>query len=566
MMPNVTRGDRMSGLLTYLAGPGRSNEHTEPHLVAGDSALMTWHADDELGRDAALRIARHLDRPRAAFGVEVPGGHVWHCSLSLRAEEGEQSDEKWAAIAHDFVKRMGFEDGVKAPVRWAAVRHGVSTAGNDHVHLVVNLVREDGTRASIHNDHRRAQNAARDLEVEHKLETLESVRGQRATVGYDPADREAQARARAAASYERDRRRDGSTAPSWSSLPVNERKALTAAQERADEPREALARTVRGCAGASGDEAEFVRRLRRAGVLVRPRMADGRDDVVTGYSVAAKPVHGERAIWYGGGRLGRDLTLPSLREGWPDTPTGASEAAAEWSAAKRGRRPVARGREASDVDGETWRRCREELRVAHERLSTIDPGDVHAWGQAARETSGVFAAWSMRVEQTPGPIARASDALGKAAQVRPLQPPRRPTARISLVSTALVLQAASSDNAKARTAVLVRELVRLSASLYKAAKAREEARLATSLRDRVRLDLEGRIASMEAVGTSRATSTPDVAQPAPALPAELAAIRDRAQAGQSAPTPSGSPIPNKLDPQPRIRQTTTPDRDRGPGR
>ncbi|OFT92930.1 hypothetical protein HMPREF3092_06470 [Brevibacterium sp. HMSC24B04] len=49
MMPNVVRGDRMAGLLTYLTGPGRANEHTEPHLVAGDEAMMAWHDDDELG-------------------------------------------------------------------------------------------------------------------------------------------------------------------------------------------------------------------------------------------------------------------------------------------------------------------------------------------------------------------------------------------------------------------------------------------------------------------------------------------------------------------------------------
>ena len=36
MMPNVTRGDRMAGLVSYLVGGGRHNEHTEPHLVAGD--------------------------------------------------------------------------------------------------------------------------------------------------------------------------------------------------------------------------------------------------------------------------------------------------------------------------------------------------------------------------------------------------------------------------------------------------------------------------------------------------------------------------------------------------
>lgn len=40
MMPNITRGARMSGLMSYLAGPGRSNEHSEPHLVAGDAAIM----------------------------------------------------------------------------------------------------------------------------------------------------------------------------------------------------------------------------------------------------------------------------------------------------------------------------------------------------------------------------------------------------------------------------------------------------------------------------------------------------------------------------------------------
>lgn len=47
MIPNVVRGDRMGGLMVYLAGPGRQNEHTEPHLVAGDPAMMAWHDDDD---------------------------------------------------------------------------------------------------------------------------------------------------------------------------------------------------------------------------------------------------------------------------------------------------------------------------------------------------------------------------------------------------------------------------------------------------------------------------------------------------------------------------------------
>ena len=51
------------------------------------------------------------------------------------------------------------------------------------------------------------------------------------------------------------------------------------------------------------------------------------------------------ARWFGGGRLAQDLTLPRLRETWTDTPQAATEAAAEWVAAKRGRRAVAPGRE-----------------------------------------------------------------------------------------------------------------------------------------------------------------------------------------------------------------------------
>ena len=154
----------MGGLMVYLAGDGRSNEHEEQHLVAGDSVIMAQHGYSVLDRNTALLIAKSLDAPRRAFGVEVlrlvkdsdpvtgevtskrVAGDVWHCSLSLRAEEGQLSDEKWGAIAQDFADRMGFtEASGKAACRWAAVRHGLSKNGNDHVHLAVSLVREDGT-------------------------------------------------------------------------------------------------------------------------------------------------------------------------------------------------------------------------------------------------------------------------------------------------------------------------------------------------------------------------------------------------------------------------------------
>ena len=35
MIPNVTRGGNTRGVLLYLVGPGKREEHQDPHLVAG---------------------------------------------------------------------------------------------------------------------------------------------------------------------------------------------------------------------------------------------------------------------------------------------------------------------------------------------------------------------------------------------------------------------------------------------------------------------------------------------------------------------------------------------------
>ncbi|WP_432524038.1 relaxase/mobilization nuclease domain-containing protein [Kineococcus sp. SYSU DK006] len=176
-MPNITRGERMGGLLAYLAGPGKANEHVEPHLVTGDASVMTWHDDAVLDAATAADIARQLEQPRAVFDVSVAGGAVWHCSLSLRSEEGVLSDEKWGEIARDFIEAMGFSSieadaglaAEPAPCRWVAIRHGLSSAGNDHVHLVVSLVRIDGSKANVWNDRPYAQWVCAQLEQVHGL-------------------------------------------------------------------------------------------------------------------------------------------------------------------------------------------------------------------------------------------------------------------------------------------------------------------------------------------------------------------------------------------------------------
>lgn len=540
----------MGGLMVYLAGPGRRNEHTAPHLIGGDPAVMAWHDDNELSRNSALSIAKHLDQPRTAFDVDIPAGHVWHCSLSLRADEGMLTDEQWSDIASNFVTAMEFDDnqGTKAPCRWAAVHHGVSENGNDHVHLVVNLVREDGTKASVHNDYHRSQTAARALEAKHGLERLESMDAERSTRGYDPAEREAAARSKARGKYERTRSVE---APTWNLLDGADRQQRVAAELRADQPRYALARTVRGCATASQDEAEFVRRMRRAGVLVRPRYADGRTDVITGYSAAARPEHGQRPIWYGGGHLGRDLTLPRLRAEWPDTPTGASAAAAEWNASKRNRRVVNPGRETREPDPQLWQQYSRDMTQLRERLQAVPPEDRETWARIARDTAGAFAAWSLRVEDTPGDLAATADALAVSAQThrRPVKP-RQPQMG-SVTGTAMLLaSAARGGRGTTAEAIMLRQLVNLAGSIHDAAQASGEARyaaqLATIERERMR-SIAARLPRVNAPGHTAGTETQSAAPATTTLEPEAAEMLRRVQASQQRPAgEAASPVPKKL--------------------
>ena len=214
---------------------------------------------------------------RGLFGrwcrENVPGGRqVRHEVKVTSEEEGRLPDGKWQQIAEDFIALMEFDDqqGTRDSWRWAAIHHGVSKNGNDHIHIVVDLVREDGTKANTFRDFQRVQTAARALENKYGLEPLESARTGRATRGYDPAEREAQARGRAWAKYKRSR---GGDASGWEKLAVAEWQKLIAEEMRRDEPRYLLALKVRAAATAAGDEAEFVRRLRRDGLLVRARRA-----------------------------------------------------------------------------------------------------------------------------------------------------------------------------------------------------------------------------------------------------------------------------------------------------
>ena len=86
-------------------------------------------------------------------------------------------------------------------------------------------------------------------------------------------------------------------------------------------PRITLRRAVSTAAAGAASEQEFFARLDQAGVLVRKRFSTRNPGEVTGYAVAL-PHDTTRVggpVWFGGGKLAADLTLPKLRCRWQAT-------------------------------------------------------------------------------------------------------------------------------------------------------------------------------------------------------------------------------------------------------
>lgn len=459
MIPKISpeRGDDIAGLVRYLTGPGRHNEHVNQRIIAAadilkvaDGTPMVYPAD----REQVHALGTDLDSHRKAMGIQMPGGHVWHCSISIPAGDRALNDTEWAHVARTAVERLGFtETSGKAPCRWVAVHHGPSINGNDHIHLAVNLVREDGTFASFWGDRYTMSKVTADLEKQFGLRRVEG--------------------------------RAGAGMPGLSRAEIA-RTARTPGQREPDRRR--LARLVRGCATAAASEADFVQRLRDSDLRVRARYAKGGRSQVVGYSVALRPRTGTstgtgtRPVWFGGGRLAPDLTLPRLREHWPDADTEAERRAAlnEWD--RRAERRSGSAQRAAAYGPQVWQQAAEAVATAREHLAAVPADDVATWAGAAREAAGVLAAWSARVEaERPGPLAAAADALARAAQTTHDQPrARRDSASADLRGVAMVTFVASSGGLAGQLVVL-RQVIRLIQALAEAQRARGRAQQAMAL-------------------------------------------------------------------------------------
>lgn len=452
MIPNIVSGGDTGGLMCYLVGPGRANEHENPHVIAGSRDIVRkWGDWETISLSQASEIATRLDAYMHEMGTfptgkvrrfnpatgqvewtgKIEANHVWHCSLSLSPEEAALGDEVWGRIASDFMDEMGFTgaDG-KAPCRWVAIHHGSAKNGGDHIHIAANIVREDGTKWSPWYDQRRAQKACNVLEHRYGLLVVES--------------RE----------HGRGSRCDSAAA---------QNAAKRAGASRTD--RALLEERLRAAATAAASEADFVRLARRLGVRLHPRFASGRTDIVVGYSAALRTEDGQQTRWWGGGRIARDLTLTQLRTRWQDTPTSALEAVEAWKGHYPKRAPY---------DGPLWEDRIRALEYFRAHLEQLSPTDRVGLANASADIAGLLHAQAITARTSGGRdmLERAAVQVGRCAQLKTRPTNKRLGDVGARMASDLALSIAATSNPHMAAVALAHatvDLVQAIADLHEAA-------------------------------------------------------------------------------------------------
>lgn len=314
MIPAVhKRGTNLARLLGYLFGPGRHEEHQNPHLVAA------WNSAGDLagleppirgdGRRDLRRLAELLNQPVNA-GLNPPKLTVWHTSVRLHPTDPVLSDRQWRHIAAEVMHAVGLgPHGDTRAVRWIAVRHAP-----DHVHLVATLVRQDRRTAWAWKDKLNTQKVCRELEERYNLYRVappgHGTRAWPTSAEVNKATRQQRA--------------------------SSGRSATGRGGRRPVAPREQLRRQVRTGAAAATGEVDFFTRLQHAGIKVRLRHSVRDPGEVTGYAVGmdGHTTADGQTVWCSGGKLAANLTLPTLRARWagqpePDQRAGPARLAAQ---------------------------------------------------------------------------------------------------------------------------------------------------------------------------------------------------------------------------------------------
>ncbi len=416
----LPRGCGVRGLLYYLfteglaGAKGLESDHTDARVIASwDGRPDTVQPGLGLsGKRDFTELADRLNEPVAALGYSTQELRtikpVYHLAVAAAKDpetgaplDRTLTDAEWADIAQEYLDRIGLarrEDDLG--VRWVAVRHA-----QDHVHIVATLARQDGRRPRLSNDHYRSMEASRFVEQKYGLVAT-------AATGRTGAARASRGEQRKHRDTTRRREAQGRPAP-----PVTDR--------------EQLRRQVRVAAAGASGQSQFFDRLRADGLLVRQRLSELNPGEVTGYAVALPDRYGKGAarVYFGGGKLASDLTLPRLQRRWdgPGAAAGSSvgpaaaaaRRAASGAAGESGGRPVR-----TDRFGLTqmerlriWKQATLAAGRASEHIAASVASDPSGAADAAWAASDFLAAAGRVVEgRKGGPLTEAAQTYDQAAR------------------------------------------------------------------------------------------------------------------------------------------------------
>ena len=126
MIPKISKGSGFPPTLRYVFRMRAQDKDVDRSLVK-QIAGSVWEEDV---REIIKQFeTTRVDKPN----LEKP---VWHCSLSVRKEEGRLGPQKWQEIAESFMKsrELKFPEGLS----WVAVWHG--DKAHDHIHIVASRI------------------------------------------------------------------------------------------------------------------------------------------------------------------------------------------------------------------------------------------------------------------------------------------------------------------------------------------------------------------------------------------------------------------------------------------
>jgi len=501
VITKMQRGTRTRGLVEYLFGPGRAEEHTNQRIVAAwDQAWRGITRPDGVQR--AL-LSAEVDAPVHKLPeASKPAEHVYHVSISNHGQDRNLSDDEWATVAQAVADKLGLSGtDTQAGARWFAVHHGAASGDRDHIHFVATLVREDGRGIYLNKDKLALREVAKEMAARFGLavRTRDPGAGARGLsrpelavsqypVLADPGQQRVVDTVKAATNEGGEQQPDRTSEPG----------AVVEPAAPVEVPRRRLERTVRAAATAASTEAQWLARLGELGVAVEPRWARGGDRVL-GYRVTLLDTPREqgrsKAVWFGGGKLAHDLTLPALRAGWARTGDPATAWRRAPSAAPA---PTESGLDSTLAMTNTRRAPEQVSRDFAAATTTLRGavmtarllgGDGAEVARAARDTGGLLAALA---EHAPPAdrrrLAAASAHFARAGQVEHGQArgARSPLSPGFAQVAVTVLTAASGGTAStavllAQVARLTRTVAELHAVQSRVAAARDTARAAELL-------------------------------------------------------------------------------------